>query len=259
MIYKRHKYLLNVLFELAKPISFEDYQAMVSIISGESLIDEINYTFISYKDKLISLHLKNDLDMLARENLISYSDDNVISTGDKDTVIKTIRDLDFDKHMIIKNYISTFTNESTEELVESAFKSKATHVVKDKTANVALYTAGYEGDSIDSFLIRIAKSGIKRIVDVRRNPISRKFGFSKKSLALCALALQIEYTHIPELGIPSESRKSLKTKDDYMKLFDIYEKDILDDTQIEQDILINTITDIPSVLICFEEESDYHN
>ena len=46
-------------------------------------------------------------------------------------------------------------------------------------ALAAVYTAGYEGNSIDRFLDRLMKRGIYSIIDVRSNPISRKYGFSQ--------------------------------------------------------------------------------
>ncbi len=50
----------------------------------------------------------------------------------------------------------------------------------------AAYTAGYEGESIEAFLQKLLKAGIDRIVDVRNNPVSRKYGFSKGTLdSLC--------------------------------------------------------------------------
>lgn len=47
-------------------------------------------------------------------------------------------------------------------------------------APIAVDTAGYEGKSIDMFFDYLLRQGIKTIVDVRFNPGSRKYGFSKK-------------------------------------------------------------------------------
>ena len=45
-----------------------------------------------------------------------------------------------------------------------------------------LYTAGYEGLTIDAFIARLKQAGIDRVLDVREYPLSRKKGFSKKCL-----------------------------------------------------------------------------
>lgn len=90
-----------------------------------------------------------------------------------------------------------------------------------------LFTIGYEGISIDTFLNRLIKNNIKVLVDVRRNPISRKYGFSKKSLSSIVKSVGIEYSHHFELGITSEKRQHLITQADYDHLFTSYENDVL--------------------------------
>ena len=44
------------------------------------------------------------------------------------------------------------------------------------------------------------------LCDVRKNPLSRKFGFSKKKLKHITETVGIKYVHIPELGIESDKR-----------------------------------------------------
>jgi uncharacterized protein (DUF488 family) len=70
----------------------------------------------------------------------------------------------------------------------------------------------------------LLKNNVKLLVDVRRNALSRKYGFSKKTLSETVKKIGIEYAHIPELGIESEKRQELKTQADYERLFDGYEK-----------------------------------
>src|SRR5690606_23222120 len=85
------------------------------------------------------------------------------------------------------------------------------HKVVEPTppAEPAAYTVGYEGKCIDGFLAGILRSGVRRIVDVRRNPISRKYGFAKSTLSRHLTYLGIGYLHMPELGIASEERADL--------------------------------------------------
>ena len=89
------------------------------------------------------------------------------------------------------------------------------------------FTIGYEGASIDNYLNRLIKNNVKLLVDVRRNPISRKYGFSKKTLSDMLKKVGINYIHSPELGIASEKRNNLKTQEDYDRLFDAYENEEL--------------------------------
>jgi hypothetical protein len=86
------------------------------------------------------------------------------------------------------------------------------------------FTIGYEGSSFEGYLNRLIKSNVKTLVDVRRNPLSRKYGFSKKTLSDTVKKLGIGYIHIPELGITSDRRQELNTQADYDRLFNSYEK-----------------------------------
>ena len=53
-------------------------------------------------------------------------------------------------------------------------------------AKSAVHTAGYEGQTVDGFLNGLAQSGIQCLIDVRNNPVSRRYGFHKSTLSrLC--------------------------------------------------------------------------
>jgi uncharacterized protein (DUF488 family) len=89
-----------------------------------------------------------------------------------------------------------------------------------------LFTIGYEGKSLERFLNLLMQNEIDILVDVRNNPISRKFGFSKEKLKTFCEKLMVEYIHLPQLGIPLEYRKH-HSYNDMLKLFDFYYKNIL--------------------------------
>ena len=61
------------------------------------------------------------------------------------------------------------------------------------------------------------------IIDVRANPVSRKYGFARRSLSETAAKLGLTYSHHPELGISSERRKGVETATDFRQLFNYYE------------------------------------
>jgi hypothetical protein len=92
-------------------------------------------------------------------------------------------------------------------------------------------TIGYEGKSLESYLNILIGAGITLLCDVRRNPISRKYGFSKSTLSNACDKIGILYEHLPELGIPSEKRKNLETQADYDALFREYEMENLPNQQ----------------------------
>ncbi len=118
-----------------------------------------------------------------------------------------------------------------------------------------LFTIGYEGQSFDNYLNRLIKNNIALLCDVRRNPLSRKYGFSKKTLSETLKKLGIEYVHLPELGIVSDKRRTLKTRADYMALFSEYETTTLCNEQETLNHLIVLLKSYNRVAItCFEAD-----
>ena len=86
-------------------------------------------------------------------------------------------------------------------------------------ADEALFTIGYEKRSVDEYISLLLANDVALVIDVRKNPLSRKKGFSKKALANSLSHVGISYRHMPELGIDSSLRKNLKDRDDYDQLF----------------------------------------
>ena len=90
--------------------------------------------------------------------------------------------------------------------------------------SVALLTIGYEGRTLESYLNELIQSNVSILCDVRRNPISRKYGFSKSTLATSCDGVGIQYQHMPELGIGSRHRRGLTTQADFDRLFAMYKR-----------------------------------
>ena len=76
-----------------------------------------------------------------------------------------------------------------------------------------IYSVGYEGFDADALVDRLATSDVTLVVDVRLNAISRKRGYSKKSLCALLDAAGIAYQHEPELGNPQDNRDSFRHGD----------------------------------------------
>jgi len=88
----------------------------------------------------------------------------------------------------------------------------------------AISTIGYEGRTLESYLNQLLRSGVTLLCDVRRNPLSRKYGFSKSTLAKGCEGVGVRYEHLPELGIASDQRRGLESQADYDALFADYER-----------------------------------
>jgi uncharacterized protein (DUF488 family) len=66
----------------------------------------------------------------------------------------------------------------------------------------AAFTVGYEGRTLDEFVHLLLAARVKRVVDVRALPLSRRRGFSKTPLKSTLAAQGIEYVHVRAAGNP---------------------------------------------------------
>lgn len=82
-----------------------------------------------------------------------------------------------------------------------------------------LFTIGYQGATIDTFIANLIANNIDCVLDVRALPLSRKPGFSKTELARRLNLAEIQYVHFAELGTPKTVRENLKTTHDYSTFF----------------------------------------
>ncbi len=76
-----------------------------------------------------------------------------------------------------------------------------------------IYTIGYEGSNAGDFVATLKLVGIETLVDVRALPISRKPGFSKRSLSDILVIGGVRYVHVPALGDPKPGRDAARAGD----------------------------------------------
>jgi hypothetical protein len=94
-------------------------------------------------------------------------------------------------------------------------------------AEPAVYTMGYEGLALESFLDHLLRQGISRIIDVRNNPVSRRYGFHRTTLSRICRSIGLDYQHFPELGIPSALRIGVRKPEDTATLLSAYKAETL--------------------------------
>ncbi|MFY8112367.1 MAG: DUF488 family protein, partial [Flavobacterium sp.] len=120
---------------------------------------------------------------------------------------------------------------------------------------IVLFTIGYEGITLETYLNKLIKNNIKVLCDVRKNALSMKYGFSKSQLKNACNGVGIEYIHIPEVGIDSEQRQELNTQIDYDSLFQIYKEKNLKESIDSQTKILNLLTNNKRIaLTCFEAD-----
>lgn len=121
-----------------------------------------------------------------------------------------------------------------------------------------LFTIGYEGISIDAYLDKLISNNVKALVDVRKRPLSRKYGFSKTRLKSFIERVGMRYFHLPALGISSNLRKNLTDKESYQDLFEHYEKVILPEQKLAIEELRLILSEQKRIaLTCFEADHTF--
>ena len=158
--------------------------------------------------------------------------------------------------------LKKFGHSSRERLTDYVYDNFPSFTVNSKlrklerrpTTKPAVFTAGYEGRSVDSFINLLIRSGINRLIDVRKNPIARRYGFHRSTLNRLCGYLDIEYVHVPDLGISSDKRQALECMHDYEALFKTYERTTLK-TETESIAKVTSLVEErSSVLICMEAD-----
>ncbi len=71
-----------------------------------------------------------------------------------------------------------------------------------------LWSIGYEKAAWADFRRSLLDAGVQHVVDVRDLPLSRRAGFSKRSLCAGLADAGIGYTHLRALGTPPEGREA---------------------------------------------------
>lgn len=119
---------------------------------------------------------------------------------------------------------------------------------------MTIYTIGYEATTMDEFLATLAKAGVRRVIDVRALPLSRRPGFSKSPLAASLAEAGIRYVHLKPLGTPKEGRDAAK-KGDVATLRRVYDEQLeLPETQVAAVRMLELAAELPSALLCFERD-----
>jgi len=215
------------------------------------------YQFVPYKYGPYSFCLFQEVAALARDGFLTETEHAWTLTpagtsvaNAADPAVRT------DAAQVVRSHRS----KSREALIDYVYKRFPAFTVNSDirkleprpTARCAAYTAGYEGLLVDGFLNGLIRAGIARLIDVRNNPVSRRYGFHKTTLARLCGKLGIDYEHFPELGITSDQRQDLDAPGARDTLFDQYERTTLPAHSAAIARVGRLMRDKPSVLVCME-------
>jgi len=243
MLYKRQRVLLTLLNALDGAVGNTDFQKLLFLFIQE-LGEEPSYEFVPYRFGCFSFTSYADKRSLIRKGLLDDNDQcwQLTETGKETARKRAIQPIaasrfcrlnkEFRGDALIAEVYRRYPYYAIRsEIVEKVLpdeqsRALVAEAVPDK-AEAGLTTIGYEGKSLEKYLNQLLQNGVTLLCDVRKNPLSRKYGFSKKTLSAACEGVGIRYEHLPELGIASESRRELKSQADYDALFAEYKKDTL--------------------------------
>ena len=117
-----------------------------------------------------------------------------------------------------------------------------------------IFTIGYEATTMADFLAALTAAGVRRVIDVRALPLSRRPGFSKSSLAASLAEAGIDYVHLKALGTPKLGRDAAK-KGDIATLTAVYDEQLaLPEAQAAAARMLELAGEMPSALLCYERD-----
>lgn len=230
------------------------------------------YEFVPYKYGCYSYSAKADLNTMVKKGQLTESEKHYTKSTN-DVYYHTLKAAD---KKLIDAVHSEYGSLSRNALIKHTYLNFPFYAIHSTMApnilsetqyervqnarpnqdDIILFTIGYEGVSLEGYLQKLIRNDVKLLVDVRKNPLSMKFGFSKSLLKSFCESMGIAYQHMPEVGIVSEKRKELKTQSDYDELFEDYRRTTLTENSVAQHRIMSLLkTNRRIALTCFEAEA----
>lgn len=257
----RQRVLLDFLKAAGRPVLRTELTKWSFLLRNEyaSAGGSAFYDFVPYQLGPFSFALYQEIDKLVDQSYVTTASDKSWSLSDELAYKSPEAGVQRDITRIVKR----FGDWTTDRLLNYVYKEFPAYTVNSRRQKLvarpetepAVFTAGYEGESVDAFLNKLVSAGIRCLIDVRKNPIARRYGFHRSTLTRLTGNLDIEYVHVPDLGIPSALRQNLDTMADRESLFDNYERTTLADNDIALAQVADLVRAKPSVLVCMEAEA----
>ena len=271
MMFYRRKILLALVEIFGGSLTRTDLQKLLFLYCQHT--KKNYYDFFPYNYGCFSLLVTQDKSVLEKYGYLKQDENFVLAKN-----ISIIDELKINDKKNLNSFYNTYKNLKGKELIRHSYLEFPEYTINSKILSdilnskeisqvqnwwnndnsSRLFSIGYEGLTIDSYLNKLVFRNIKALVDVRKNPLSMKYGFSKTRLRNYLEKAGIKYFHIPQLGIPSDLRKNLENPDDYKKLFYHYSLKILPDKIKELNEIHSIIKNYKRVtLTCFEKDHQF--
>lgn len=273
-MYYRRKLMLGILEEFGGKLNHTNFQKILFLVTRKQ--EKKSFDFVPYKYGCFSFQANQDLLTLGKYNLVKAektakssnwklnSQDlsffSELNKEDQSAIKLVIREIKgfSQKDLVRHTYINYPYYATKSQIAEELLNSNEIAPIEKQKRNLdsfEFFTIGYEGISLESYLNKLIINDVKLLCDVRKNSLSRKYGFSKSQLQNACESIGIKYLHIPDLGIDSDKRQELNTISDYNILFEEYEKTTLKKNHNSIKYLFQLAKDYRRVAItCFEKE-----
>ena len=265
----RHRIILALLTRVPEPLTRTFFVKLVFLLRHETALKNVAsfYDFVPYKYGPFSFTLYRDIELLRQDGYVTTSDEIALCEHSLNQTQRETEKLAESMASAVSDIVDQYGARSQNILVRDIYRKypwfalnselperNLVSTQRPERAKPAVYTAGYEGKSIDAFFNDLLSHGIDALIDVRANPSSRKYGFSKRRLGQLCDRLELEYRHIPSLGIPSSARVGLGSHASYQLLLSRYEQSMLPQHSAEVKELGCFMRQKPSVLVCMEKD-----
>jgi uncharacterized protein (DUF488 family) len=227
MIFERQRLLLTMLDALGGPTANTDFQKLLFLYTQQCETSP-TYEFVPYKFGAFSFTSYADKRHLTEANCLT-DDENRWHLTDagrqlarKQAVMPLLVARFCREHATLRG--DSLIAEQYRRFPYYATRSEILAKARPKQSRPGLLTIGYEGRALEGYLNLLLTNSVTLLCDVRRNSLSRKYGFSKSTLNKVCESVGIHYEHLPELGIDSKERRDLNTQIDYDALFAEYER-----------------------------------
>ena len=234
-LYARQRRMLALLDALGGSVHRTDFQKLLFLYCQETDGTPL-YDFVPYRFGAFSFTSYADRRKLQERGLLADIADWRL-TEDGRRIAQPERDASIDgfvaRHpwrgdeLVAESYRRFPYYASRSEIVDRVLGSddparRDVAVAQPSARSGGLCTIGYQGRSLEGYLNILLREGVTRLCDVRRNPVSRKYGFSLRTLAASCGGVGVSYEHLPNLGIPTTQRRGLNSEEDYDALFADY-------------------------------------
>ena len=271
MLFERQRVILTLLKALDGPIGHMDFQKLLFLYTKECE-EKPSYEFVPYRFGGFSFTSYADKRRLIEMGLLEEDGQQwqLTKAGRLEAIRRPVSPERVSRfcrqHASLRGnaliaeiyrrypYYAT-RSEIVDKVLPDAESRKRVEEASSNQTGPGLLTIGYEGKCLEEYLNQLLQAGVTLLCDVRRNPLSRKYGFSKLTLSKACEGVGIRYEHLPELGIDSEKRRHLETQKDYDALFATYEREYLPGQHAALDRIRRWLVDDKQrvALTCFEE------